>query len=378
MKKVNESSKYLKYMKRIENAKNIHGISDGDKEIINDIIALKSKLHKLVSNNKDNSTTVQLPILLADFFILKEHKVDRSQSIADEIVRFRKIYQEKYYRGKNSKDNRNPILQSYIDDLLMNVNNMIMSSAKDKSQMKELIKAQTRGVETKFDYFLNNSNEFLTKEQHVANVLTSIDNIYFFNEFSLAGINTNNPFIVCVNTHKDIDDAGASSKMLNVKSELDHLCKRLNLIGIKSYIVINPPRDLFIELLNIFKPDKLHYIGHSENTHLVFRKKQRITSVDIVDAYENNKIHYIFLNSCSSSQIAYELKQLCARQSIGYRVVLENDVAVMFSKEFYSLINISDFNQAKDIFDQAMLNTDAMSDSKTRDYVFYEQLTSTV
>jgi len=374
MKKNKETERYTKYRELIRDSKEIFSFSDVDTEFINSVAELNAVLINQVFDKQviraDNEDSLINDLFLTPLFYLSREKDNLNYSkLVKEIIKYRTLYEKKFYRGKNAKEKRNPYIQMLTDVLLQSINTLVISGRQGDSTIKEIFQSNnTRGAD-RYDYISENFESIDFNEKYVSDVLSGIDNIVHFGRFDIDNTNYNNFFLVIVNTHKDIDDINSGSYMLNVKSEILTLNRYFNRHNIRNLILINPYSEDILNLLHSFKPKSLHYIGHSENGFLRFRKKQRIFSYEIGDSYSPDNADYVFLNSCISSDIADELKQLCFKKSIGYQKSLLDKIAILFSEKLYHLINPMNIKRNfKPIFDQAIISSNTIDKSGEINY----------
>ena len=128
--------------------------------------------------------------------------------------------------------------------------------------------------------------------------------------------------------------------MLDIRSELEEvydLCERSN---INILTLVNVFGRNFLNIIGLLKPKFMHYIGHSTERYLIFRHTGQINAEDIINEYKSNVADFIFLNSCQSYSIAYDLGK-CSIVRIGYRFNLLNIIATTFTKNLYKEIELN-------------------------------------
>lgn len=344
---------YVRTKDRINKYKQIEMISDGEKKLIESIKGLRDEIKPILLNNLEiDINTMDTKYSLSMLFISKKDYKSYLSTILDKLISFRLFYESTYSNGKNSTYGRNPILQILIEDFLDTFNVMI-----SRKKWKDIsIYDQFRGYSNRIDkwhYVADNISELTVDSESILLSLSCIDNIDDATEMLFNGIPlTNDFFYVCVNTHKDYDDIIRRGYISNYNEELNVLNTFFRRHNLRHLTVFNPSRKNYLLLLDTYKPNRHHYIGHgtrgdavdNEKDFLMFRTKSKITSADISSAYSTHIGQFMFINCCDSILVSRELKDSCFESTIGYNNSLDNKEAVYFADEFYRLMNPRGFN----------------------------------
>lgn len=358
-KDINQFSKsFIALQTRIENKRQeLTKLSEGEKSLIKSFEDLKSDLWDVLSKNIGKNNVENFSSLTA-LFVSYSVKNEYNSIIFKKLIEYRLYYEKVFSYGKNSTFNRNPILQIFITDLLEIYNNSINENKWKEMNVYSEIIGTTRGEE-KWEIVSNNTRLLNIDAQNLLFSLSCIDNILFAKEliFDDIPITNNNFFYVCINTWKDIDDLSIGGYIPNYEDELHTLKDYFRRHNIRHFIIFNPTKQNYLLLTSTFKPNYQHYIGHSGRDYLWFRKKSYIAPSDIKLAYSSNTGIFMFLNSCDSSSIALELKNINFDKTIGYTGGLDYNQAVYFAEEFYTLNNPRSFTtNFLNVINQAIIN----------------------
>lgn len=351
------SKRFISLQNRIDKREKLLELSDGEKNLIMTFTDLKNEIWGILSNKMNESNDVMYSSLTSSY-VSFEMNSENQYEIFRKLIDFRLNYEKKFIYGRSSTFNRNPILQMFIQDLLELYNDSINKNKWKEVNMYSAIVGTTRGEE-KWEIISNNTRLLNIDAQNIVFSLSCIDNILLAKEliFDDNPIINNNSFYVCINTWVDIDDLNAGGFILNYEDELHAIKAYFARHNIRHFIMFNPTKQNYLLLTNTFKPNHQHYIGHSGKGLLWFRKKSYIASSDIGLAYSSNVGKFMFLNSCDSSNIAFELKNTCFDKTIGHVGRLDYEQAVYFSEEFYRLNNPNGFStNFFSITNQAIIN----------------------
>jgi hypothetical protein len=344
---------YIRTKDRINEYKQIEKISDGEKKLIQSIQDLRSEIKNILLNYLEiDLNLTDNEYSLSILYMSNSNHLYHLDTFLYKLISYRLFYESTFSNGKNSTYGRNPILQMLLEDFLNTFNIFISrESWKDTS-----IYDQFRGFSNRIDkwhYVAENINQLTVESENVLLSLSCIDNIndaseMLFNEIPL----TNDFFYVCVNTHKDYDDIIRRGYISNYNEELKSLNNFFRRYNLRHLTVFNPSRKNYLLLLDTYKPNRHHYIGHGtrgetskkEKDYLMFRSKSKITSADISSAYSTSIGQFMFINCCESILISQELKDSCFENTVGYNLILDNKEAAYFAEEFYRLMNPRGFN----------------------------------
>ena len=344
---------YIRTKDKINKYEQIEKISDGEKRLITSFQDLRDEIKSILLNKRETDLNFMgnkdsLYIL----FMSNLNNFSLLDIFVKKLISFRLFYEKTFSYGKNSTYGRNPILQILIEDFLNTFKTFI-----SRKNWKDIsIYDQFRGSSNRIDkwnYVEENINQLTVESESILLSLSCIDNIneaseMLFNKIPL----TNDFFYVCVNTYRDCDDIISGGYISNYNEELNILNDFFKRYNLRHLTVFNPSRKNYLLLLDTYKPNRHHYIGHgtrseplkAEKDYLMFRTQSKITSADISSAYSTNLGQFIFLNCCDSSLISQELKDLCFENTIGYNQDLDNKEAVYFAKQFYKLMNPKGFD----------------------------------
>ena len=283
MKEVKKLTRYIKNKSRISKSRNRFTISDGDLNLIQAIRDIYQRINDSFKESLITSERTFLQSLLLMYSFLKE-RIKYSQKLLRIFLDFRLNYQQTFYAAKNSGGERNPFLQILIEEFL-NATNALLKGSEYEYRDSIVKRGQSyKGVE-KWKFYIENISKISVREKDVYNVLSSIDNLIFFDQSQISSFNGKNIFYLVINTHKDIDDDDAEDRILGVNGEVVAINNWLNKHNVRNLITVNPTRAFFITLVEEFRPDKIHYIGHSEVDRLLIRTKQLFYSDDIYNAF---------------------------------------------------------------------------------------------
>lgn len=324
-------------------------MSRGEEELIKDIISLKDEIKTFLSESYLKITNNDLDIKQASLTVLylaiQNNTIDYSRSVFKIILKYQLEYDKKFSYGKNSTKNRNFSLQLLVEEFLNVINELTNEDQLKSLDYNNNISDYTK--ENKLNYILNNIENIRINNAKLILALSCIDNIinaskllFTFNDKEIKF------YFICVNTHLDIDGSSTMGFISNYNKELIGINNFFERKNIRNLTIFNPSRKLYLLLLKAYNPGRHHYIGHgergkiekSEKDHLMFRSKSKITAIDIASAYIGKTGEFIFLNTCHSSIIAEDLKDLCFINTLGYFFLgggLDIKEAVFFSEEFF-------------------------------------------
>ena len=344
------NKQYIRVKDKIRKYKQIKMITDGEKQLVKSILELRDKLMSAFLNYSDDDlSTVDYKNSLSITFMSNSKKMISMDYFIETLINYRLFYESNFSHGKNSTYGRNPILQLLIEDLLESINSILSrKNWKDKS-IYDQFRGDSNHV-SKWNYIARNVDQLSVQSEMIILSLSCIDNINDASEVLSAVLQLAGDFFyVCVNTHKDFDEMQLGGYINNYNEELAVLNNFFIRHGLKHLTVFNPSRKNYLLILDTYKPNCHHYIGHgsrgkistTEKDYLVFRTKSRVTSEDIASAYSANIGQFMFMNCCESMIISQELRDSCFENILGYNLKLDNKEAVYFASEFYSFMDSS-------------------------------------
>lgn len=353
----NQNEKDLRQKKKSR----MNEFSDKDVELMEFVYTLRIKLQCIMMEyykqpKNDFKELGQHPLIF--YFSNAYRNQDfNAYQIVEPILEYKKKYNKDFILN-NLKDKRNPILQLFIGNLNQAIITMIDRTYINNKRVYDLVRgSEGESVEDKIKIVVENSDVVKQREMDVRNALSCIDNIYYFTEFNGNNIADGIEFLLCVNTYHNIDETDPNDTMLQVSDEMSETISMCERSRLQKLVLVNIYRKDFLLFIHLLKPKYIQYIGHTEIDFLRFRSRQRVCEWDISNEYGSIHADFIFLNSCSSSEMASKLSRYCALRTLGYKFKLYNSIATKITENLYKNQTIHEVLDTFDVKLSAAINT---------------------